>query len=341
MFLSTTSSDSMDTNHRGPPGFVRVMSPSKIIYPEYSGNRLYQSLGNLKMSPRIGISFPDFDTGDILYITDIAEILDGATAASTLPGSNLAVRITIEEACLVASGLPFRGTRKLPSPYNPLVRTLATEGNRKAAVSGREGSCRIARLSRKEGITPSIMRFTFVVPDGLRYEPGQWVAMCFKEELDIGYEHMRDNDPRSLNDDFIRTFTISSAPKSQGRLEKEFSITLWAVGPTTRLLFQQNDRAGFGVPLLGVGGDFRINQDGQSITPFVAGGTSSRSDLRAVAWTDWVCFLSRRRNHTTPWATSTTRYLAESAQADLDKQTSRCEYRLGCVSKAYWAAQLH
>lgn len=279
LFLSTTSTDAMDTNHRGgPPGFVRIVSSSEIVYPEYSGNRLYQSLGNLKMNPKIGITFPDFDSGDVLYITGTADVLDGVAAARILPGSNLAVRITIEEARFVSSGLPFRGTKKLPSPYNPLVRTLATEGNIKAAFSAGKGSRQVARLSRQEVITPSIVRLTFIVPDGLRYEPGQWVAMCFKEELDIGYEHMREDDPTSLNDDFIRTFTISSTPMSEGGLEKDFAITVRAVGPATKLLFRQNDRAGFEIPLLGVGGDYKVEQGGQGITPFIAGGTWSGSD---------------------------------------------------------------
>ena len=55
----------MDTNHRGgPPGFVRCLSGedgyTKFVYPEYSGNRLYQSLGNLMLEPKSGFFFPDF-----------------------------------------------------------------------------------------------------------------------------------------------------------------------------------------------------------------------------------------------------------------------------------------
>jgi predicted pyridoxine 5'-phosphate oxidase superfamily flavin-nucleotide-binding protein len=52
-FLSSTDGATMDTNHRGGgPGFVRVLcnndgdGGTHIVYPEYSGNRLYQTLGN-------------------------------------------------------------------------------------------------------------------------------------------------------------------------------------------------------------------------------------------------------------------------------------------------------
>ncbi|CAN9230477.1 unnamed protein product [Alternaria alternata] len=244
-FLSTTTEDDMDVNHRGgPAGFVRMINSSTLVYPEYSGNRLYQSLGNLMLNPKIGIVFPDYGTGDVLYLTGTTEILAGADAAVLLPGSNLAVKITISECRFVANGLPFRGSKKTPSPYNPL----------------------------KEVLTPSIARFTFTVRDGLTYRPGQWIALDFSKELDIGYEHMRDDDPGSLNDDFVRTFTISSTPSKDHEKESEFEMTIRNVGAVTRFLFQQNERAGLEIGALGVGGEFKIEKaDGRKVV-FVAGG---------------------------------------------------------------------
>lgn len=276
-FLSSTTDEDMDTNHRGgPAGFVRIISDTEFIYPEYSGNRLYQSLGNLQMNPQIGVTFPDYSTGNILYTTGSAEILVGKDAASLLPGSNLAVKITISEARFIESGLPFRGIKKTPSPYNPLVRTLPTEGNIKASLSASRIN---AKLVRKTKITPTISRFTFSVPDGIAYKPGQWAAFDFSQDLDYGYSHMRNEDPLSLNDDFVRTFTISSTPTSSSssssatkEKDTEFAITIRQVGPVTRFLSQQNERAGFEVPVIGVGGEFVIEQEEGKITPFVAGG---------------------------------------------------------------------
>jgi ferredoxin-NADP reductase/predicted pyridoxine 5'-phosphate oxidase superfamily flavin-nucleotide-binding protein len=271
-FLSSSVEDDMDTNHRGgPAGFVRILSNTEIVYPEYSGNRLYQSLGNLLVSPKIGIAFPDYETGDVLYLTGIVEILVGEKASTLLPGSNLAVKTTIEEARLVQGGLPFRGVRREPSPYNPLVRTLASEGNIRAKVLA---SRKTATLIRKTIITPTVARYMFSVPEGISYSPGQWVALDFSEHLDYGYSHMRNDDPRSLNDDFVRTFTISSQPDPDGIGEKEFEITIRNVGVVTNHLFQQNDRAGFEVSVIGVGGDFLVKQenDAVDVVPFVTGG---------------------------------------------------------------------
>ncbi|KAH3938981.1 hypothetical protein HBH70_125500 [Parastagonospora nodorum] len=266
-FLTTSTEQDMDVNHRGgSPGFVRILSPTEIVYPEYSGNRLYQSLGNLQLNPKIGISFPNYQTGDVLYTTGTASILVGTEAAKLLPGSNLAVKIDLISTRHVQNGIPFRGTPHDPSPYNPRVRPLASEGNIRSNLS----TLSIATLTKKTLITPSTGRFAFSVSPAITYTSGQWIALDFKEELDIGYEHMRDDDPTSLNDDFVRTFTISSAPNTREK-QTEFEITIRKVGPVTEFLFQQNDRAGFEVPVLGVGGDFTI-ANGDGVTPFVAGG---------------------------------------------------------------------
>ncbi|KAL5396786.1 hypothetical protein PMIN06_011300 [Paraphaeosphaeria minitans] len=284
-FLTTSVPEDMDTNHRGgPPGFVRILSDTEIVYPEYSGNRLYQSLGNLLINPKIGVTFPAYDTGDVVYITGTAEVIVGADAAALLPGSNLAVRIKIEEARHVKEGLPLRGTWKISSPYNPLVRTLASEGNLKAsALAARK----MARLVKKTPLGPTVTRFTFSVSDGVQYSPGQWAAFDFSHDLDIGYSHMRDDDPRSLNDDFVRTFTISSSPEGNGT-QKEFDITIRNVGVVTSYLFRQNERAGFEVPIVGIGGEFVIEQDPDSnkLTPFIAGGVGITPLLGQIASLD-------------------------------------------------------
>jgi len=279
LFFMTTSNANvdMDTNHRGgPPGFIRVVTKgdsssstgAKIIYPEYSGNRLYQSLGNLINTPAIGICIPDFTTGDVLYITGTAEILVGAEAAKKIPHTNLAVEISIIEARYVAKGLPFRGVLGEFSPYNPRVRPLASEGNIAGDLAA---SSQIeATLLEKEDITSTISRYRFRTNKALQYNRGQWIALDLSEELDTGYSHMRDDDPASLNDDFVRTFTISSHPSTLPA--EEFEITLRTNGPVTTFLRRQNPRAALEVSVLGVGGEFIFDQSDDGVMPFIAGG---------------------------------------------------------------------
>lgn len=277
-FLTSSYGRSFSTNNRGgPPGFIRIMqnnhSGTTLIYPEYSGNRLYQTLGNLCVSPKAGFVIPDFDTGDVLYMSGTTEIMVGKDAAAILPRSNLAVKLHIEEVCFVKRGLAFRAQAGQPSPYNPPVRFLVTERAEPDAQTAND-SVVYAKLIQKELLTESIGRFRFSVTDAEaagRWKPGQYVALAFEEELGAGYSHMRDNDPLSLNDDLVRTFTVSSSVR--GNLpEGEFEITIRNVGKVTGFLFRQNIRAALEVALKGFAGAFTIKQVDGEVVPFVAGG---------------------------------------------------------------------
>lgn len=300
-FLSSANHDQdMDTNHRGgPAGFVRVISndPSGAVlcYPEYSGNRLYQTLGNLKVNPVVGICVPDFDTGDMLYLTGTTEILIGPDAAKVLPRSNLAVTITTTAARFVATALPFRGSSGESSPYNPIVRYLSSE---KPPTSSTSSSTALsqAKLLRQTSLTPTISRFTFALSNTTTHKPGQYVTLDFGSRLDMGYSHMRDDDPRSLNDDFVRTFTVSSPPghppNPVRRLkDDEFEITVRRVGTVTGELFKHQgseggDRMELEVGVKGFGGEFEVRQEDGERVGFVAAGVGITPLLPCVGSLD-------------------------------------------------------
>ncbi|CAG8981093.1 hypothetical protein HYALB_00013842 [Hymenoscyphus albidus] len=275
-FISSSNQEAdMDTNHRGgPPGFVRMLQTEKgtsLVYPEYSGNRLYQTLGNLITTPQAGLIFPDFETGDVLYVTGNTEILAGKSAAELIAHTNLAVKVNIEAVRFVVNGLGFRGEVGEYSPYNPPVRYLSTE----PPQSTKELEQIPVQLVNKKIITPTIGRFRFRITDaqepGLQWKPGQHVALGFKDELDTGYRHMNDDDPKSLNDDYIRTFTVSSRQDSRASNE-EFEITIRKVGVVTDFLFKRNLRAGLEVSLQGFGGDLFIKQNTNESVAFLAAG---------------------------------------------------------------------
>lgn len=63
-----------DASHRGgEPGFVRA-EPSRIIWPDYSGNNMFNTLGNLLVEPRCGLLFVDFTNGATLRIEGRASV---------------------------------------------------------------------------------------------------------------------------------------------------------------------------------------------------------------------------------------------------------------------------
>lgn len=69
-----------DASHRGgPPGFVRRLSPTRLSWPDYPGNNMFNSLGNLAVNPRCGLLFIDFATGAALQLRGRAEVIGDAT----------------------------------------------------------------------------------------------------------------------------------------------------------------------------------------------------------------------------------------------------------------------
>ncbi|KAF2098281.1 hypothetical protein NA57DRAFT_66633 [Rhizodiscina lignyota] len=290
-FISSAAGDKdMDTNHRGgPPGFVRIMSNEEdgavIVYPEYSGNRLYQTLGNLKFKPQAGMCFPDYETGEVLYVTGKTEVLFGETAAAVLPQSNLALKLKITAARFVQNGLSFRGSLGEYSPYNPNLRLLTSEGN---MASKLQQTSNHARLVSRQRVSPDIFRYRFALEEPVRYQPGQWVALDLHSELDIGYRHMANDDPRSLNDDYIRTFTVSSTPnKADQPPDDHFEITARTVGKVTHFLTTRR-ADGISIPIRGFGGEFNVGEETQKgeLIPFVAGGVGITPLLGQLAGLD-------------------------------------------------------
>ena len=74
-FLGTTNPErGSDTSHRGgTPGFVRV-DGGRLWWPDYPGNNLFNSFGNLAVDPEAALLFLDFDTGRTLHLSGTAEV---------------------------------------------------------------------------------------------------------------------------------------------------------------------------------------------------------------------------------------------------------------------------
>jgi uncharacterized protein len=69
------SSQGLDVSHRGGrPGFVRMVSRNELCFPDFNGNLLFNTLGNLEVDPRAGLLFIDFQSGRMLHIIGRARI---------------------------------------------------------------------------------------------------------------------------------------------------------------------------------------------------------------------------------------------------------------------------
>jgi predicted pyridoxine 5'-phosphate oxidase superfamily flavin-nucleotide-binding protein len=60
-FLSTADAEGRPecSFKGGPPGFVRVTAESELAFPDYDGNGMFKSLGNLLVNPNVGLLFID------------------------------------------------------------------------------------------------------------------------------------------------------------------------------------------------------------------------------------------------------------------------------------------
>lgn len=100
-----------DASHRGGrPGFVRVRDERTLEFPDYPGNNMFNTLGNLVGHPRAGLLFVDFERGDLLQLTGRAEIRWEP---------HTTVRVTVEEVLETRGGSSLRFELVEPSPANP------------------------------------------------------------------------------------------------------------------------------------------------------------------------------------------------------------------------------
>ena len=116
----------VDVSHRGgKPGFVIVAHESLLLFPDYAGNCMFATLGNIQADPRCGLLFIDFDTGNTLQLTGEAEILWEREHVCRFPGAERVVSFHLEETIHVERALPmtwrFQG-------FHPILEKLETDG---------------------------------------------------------------------------------------------------------------------------------------------------------------------------------------------------------------------
>jgi uncharacterized protein len=171
----------MDASHRGgAPGFIKVSSDTRLVFPDYAGNNHFNTIGNLVMDPGIGLLFVDFNDGSVLQLTGRAHIDWDSADIADHPGAKRLVIVDIDEAVRLDRVLPLRWSKP-------------------------RGSIRSLRVMRKTRESDDVVSFELVARDGAAlpdFDAGQHLPI----ELDIGDERQPVH----------RTYSLSNAP-GQGR----------------------------------------------------------------------------------------------------------------------------
>lgn len=78
-----------------PYPLLKVLDPKTLVFPDYRGNKLFNSLGNILVNPQIGMLFVDFENRVRLRINGAAEIIEDFSMHSSIwPLAQRYVRVT-------------------------------------------------------------------------------------------------------------------------------------------------------------------------------------------------------------------------------------------------------
>lgn len=254
----TDPSSGVDVSHRGgKPGFAVVLDGTTIKWPDYVGNFIFNTLGNIHKNPKCGLVFPNFETGDVLQMTGEAFILFDD---KSLPGAQRMVQFNIKEVRHTKAALPFKSQFLEYSPYSPEVEF----GPGVNPVTGVKGYTLQCSHIRQE--TPDTK--TYQLSGGIALTNNQVPGQYATFDIEINGQT------------YVRTWTISSAG-SKSDYAIEITVKRKKGGIVSNWLFD-NFTLGSEIKLTGIGGDFTLTNAlankqkllmiaaGTGITPFMS-----------------------------------------------------------------------
>jgi uncharacterized protein len=94
-FLATADADGRpDCSFKGGlPGLVRVTAPDELAFPDYDGNGMFKSLGNIAVNPHVGLLFMSFDKPRRLRVNGMAAIHRDDPLLPLTVGAQMIVRV--------------------------------------------------------------------------------------------------------------------------------------------------------------------------------------------------------------------------------------------------------
>lgn len=99
LFIASLHSESgADASHRGgASGFVHVVDESHIQIPDYAGNMMFNTLGNILANPDVGLLFIDFETGRLLQLSGKASLCLDKSVLENFPRAERLIELSISK----------------------------------------------------------------------------------------------------------------------------------------------------------------------------------------------------------------------------------------------------
>lgn len=103
----------------GAKGFVRILDDRTVAFPNYDGNGMYFSMGNIASTSHIGMLFMDFETPSRLRLQGDAELSDDPALVGLWPGAQFAIKVAITALITNCPRYIPKMERKQSSRYVP------------------------------------------------------------------------------------------------------------------------------------------------------------------------------------------------------------------------------
>jgi uncharacterized protein len=96
MFVATADAQGQpECSYKGGmPGFVRVLDDHTLVFPDYDGNGMYRSWGNVLVNPAVALLFLDFESPKRIRVNGTAQVSADDPLLAGFPGAVFMIRVT-------------------------------------------------------------------------------------------------------------------------------------------------------------------------------------------------------------------------------------------------------
>ncbi|WP_223879263.1 2Fe-2S iron-sulfur cluster-binding protein [Chitinimonas arctica] len=308
---------SVDVSHRGGrPGFVRVEGQVLSI-PDFAGNMHFNTLGNLLLTPRAGMVFVDFASGDLLQLSGTTEIVFDGPEVAAFQGAERIWRLRVERVVRRRAVLALRWRLDSYSP-NSLLTGNWRQTEERLAASALPASWRPFRVSRVVPESSTVSSFLLEPADGHAALPH------------LAGQHLTIRVPAGVEGaPLTRSYTLSAAPS-----DGVYRISVKQDGVVSQWLHRRL-REGDLMEALAPQGRFTVDATEQRPLVMLAGGIGVTSLLAMLRH---LVFEGVRKRHIRPiWFIHASRTVAErpfdSELAELARQAGDAVRLVRVVSR--------